>query len=159
MRKVLQSFQYFEVFIADFVRQIYFSNTRMLPKKNSLKFSEILESGDYEKVLELMVDKEILALMYKSMEDIVKYFNEKLNIMWEEDDKAAIIQASLVRNCIIHNNSLADNRLSRVSEYRLNDPITLSTSDVHSYGIVVRQIARHIHTQFIEKYTKNNTPH
>lgn len=148
----LLGYSYFEAFLADLVRDIYLTKPKMLPSEKQLKFDDILNVNTYTEVLDLMIEKEVFSLFYKGMDKIIEYFEQKLNLCWPEDLKEPIIVASYLRNCIIHNKSLADDRLAQISQYNVGDSITLTSVDVNSYGISVRSLARSLFQNSEEKY-------
>jgi hypothetical protein len=74
----LLGYSYFEAFLADLVRQIYLLRPTMLPKEKQLKYADILKTTDYEAILELMIEREIIDLFYKRIDEVVKYFEEKI---------------------------------------------------------------------------------
>jgi len=153
----LLGYSYFEAFLVDLVRQVYLSRPTMLPKEKQLKYGEILKTTDYEAILELMIEREIIDLFYKRMDEVIKYFEEKLNLEWLDDYKAETIITSHLRNCIIHNLSRADYRLSQISEYNVGDKIELSSFDVHSFGLKARKLVRHLYNQASEKHFNSNS--
>lgn len=148
----LLGYSYFEVFLGELIRKVYLSKPKMLPKDKQLKFSEILEANNYEDIIELMIEKENSALFYLSIEKIVEYYETKLTLKWPDKNKNAIIIASLLRNCIMHNMSLADKRLAQISGYQIGQEIQLGSSEVHSYGIHVRELSRDLYKQATERY-------
>lgn len=148
----LLGYSYFEAFLVDLVRQVYLSRPKMLPKEKQLKYGEILKTTDYEAILELMIQREIIDLFYKRMDEVIEYFEQKLSLEWPDDYKAETIVTSYLRNCIIHNLSRADYRLSQVSEYKVGDKIELSSSDVHSFGLRARELVGHLYNQASEKH-------
>ncbi len=149
----LLGYSYFEFFLIDLVREIYLSKPKMLPKDKKLKFVEILNLNNYESILKLMIEKEVIALFYQSMEKIIEYFSNKLGLNWpNEKYKSMTVEASCLRNCIIHNMNYANSRLSEISNYEINEKIQLNSSDVHSFGITARNLVRELYKQACEKY-------
>jgi hypothetical protein len=148
----LLGFSYFEAFLADLVRQIYLRNPRMLPKEKQLKFDEILAAGTYDGVLSTMVAKEVLAIFYKSMDDVSEYFLSKLRLQWPASETKNVVVASHLRNCIVHNNGLADLRLADLTDYKEGAEIALGEADVHQYGISARSLARDLYRQAARRY-------
>ena len=148
----LLGFSYFEAFLADLVRQIYLRNPRMLPKDKQLKFEEILASETYEGTVNTMVEKEVLALFYRSIGEVSEYFLSKLRLQWPASETTRVVVASHIRNCIVHNNGLADLRLADVTDYKEGAEIVLGEAEVHQYGISARTLARDLYGQAIGRY-------
>lgn len=153
----LLGYSYFEVFLTSLIKDIYRINPKMLPKDKQLKFGEIAEINTFDGLVELMIEKEAVALFYQSMENIIKYFEEKLHLKWTDEEKARVVQGSLIRNCLLHNMSLADSRLAQVSNYKIGEEIKLYADDVHFFGIVARALARSLYKQATERYFDNTT--
>ncbi len=140
-------FSYADAFIADLIRDIFLNHPEMLPKKKQLTFETIVNTGNYESILHKMVNHEVHEVMHNGIEEIADYFSTKFTIQWPQQEKQEFITASLIRNCIIHNNSCADDRLGEKSGWHIAQEISLSVSDVHRYGITVRSILRHVYEE------------
>jgi hypothetical protein len=148
----LLGYSYSEVFLADLVREIFKSNPKILPSDKQLRYSEILEVQTHKDIITIMIEREISAIFYPSVEKIIEYFEKKLNLKWTDEQKEKVILASLMRNCIIHNASRADARLSQVSGHKSGEHIKLSPSDVHGFGITMRGLARSLYNQANQRY-------
>ncbi len=152
----LLGYSYFEAFLADVVKHVYHARSSMLPKEKELKFKDVLDCDSYDQVLSLMVNKEVFALIYNSMEKIIDYFDKRLSIQFgDTSDKQEIIKAALLRNCLIHNMARADSRLAAVSRWSEGSFIDLEPSEVHSFGIIGRRISRNIYEQAKTKLLSN----
>jgi hypothetical protein len=124
----------------------------MLPRDKQLKFDEILAAETYEGTLNTMVEKELLAIFYKSMEDISEHFLSKLKLQWPPSERTSVVLASHLRNCIVHNNGRADRRLANLTDYKEGVEIVLGEADVHKYGISARTLARDLYGQAARRY-------
>lgn len=140
-------FSYADAFLADLIREIYSTHPDMLPQKKKLSFEAIVSAGDYDAVISRMVDHEVHETMHKGMAEVAKYFDDRFSISWPESELDRILTASLIRNCVIHNNSVADDRLAARPGWNVGDQIVLSVSDVHNFGISARSVVRHIHAE------------
>ncbi len=141
----LFGYSYFEAFLADLMRAILHRRPAILPQACELKYSEILECGGYDAVIDRMVEKEVLAVFHGSMTDTAAYLAKRLQVPWPEDGgRPALVQASLVRNCLLHNGGRVEARLTQVSTWQAGDRIELSPSDVHEYGIEARDVAERL---------------
>lgn len=137
----LLGYSYFEAFLSDCMKAIYRSRPKMLPGDKKISFRDIVElPKDYD-LIEIGIEREIRGVLYKSVSEQRKYFKERLNINWP--DFPELEEASALRNCLLHNGSIADNRLANASQsWSEGDTITLSSSQVHSFGIHARGFAR-----------------
>jgi hypothetical protein len=134
---------------------IYVARPRMLPRNKKIIFDEIVKAGTYEEVLKTIVKKELHDLFYKNMRDIITYFTDKFQLDWSSDVIEKFVEASCLRNCIIHNMGYADTRLAMFPEYVLGEPFELTSSDIHSFGILARREARNLWKQATTKHLGN----
>lgn len=148
----LLGYSYFEAFLTDLVREIYKTRPQMFPSDKMIKVGEILESNSIDEILDLMIEKEVLAIFYGSMEKIIKHFEKKFQLTWPEDTKVNTIKASLIRNCLLHNGANVDLRLSEVSGWKVGDFIILSSEDVHDMGVKARNLGNLLYKQAQERH-------
>ncbi len=135
---------YVDAFLADLLRECYRSHPRMLPGNKTLTFGDIVAFNDYDSVVTRMIEHVIHEVMHKGLLDIAKHFEDKLSILWLDTDLQELFTASLIRNCIIHNNSVADLRLAARPDWKVGEQISLSVADVHKFGITARKVIRHV---------------
>ncbi len=155
----LLGYSYFDAFLADLVREVYQARPRMLPKKKQLVYSAVLEAESFQGVLDLMIEREVADLSRKSMKEMAQYFGEKLRIEWPEEPMNQAVEASCLRNCIVHNRARADRRLAEVScKYKEGEEIDLSDAEVHQHGLLARALARQLHQQARQKHLQAAAP-
>jgi hypothetical protein len=146
-------YSYGEAFLADLIHEIFKARPIALPHEKKLEFHEILECSTYDDVLESMIDREVMAVMYGSMDKIIAYFQDKLGLQWPRSNKDTIVEANLLRNCIVHNNAVVDSRLAaHGTRWATGATIALTTSDVHTFGIAARAMARDLYRQAEQKF-------
>jgi hypothetical protein len=143
----LLGYSYSEAFLADLMRQVYLARPRMLPKDSEMKYSDIRDFRSFKAVIAFLTEKEITELFFRGMDEVAEYFDQKLGLKWKPDEKTQAIVASRLRNCMIHNAAIADRRLAAVSHYSPGDTIRLRASDVHAFGIMMRDLARSLWEQ------------
>ncbi len=143
----LLGYSYFESFLFDIARDIYLKRPNMLPVKKQLDYKEILEKNNYKEILKSMVDRELVALFFEPIETIIDYFNTKFNVTLNEDNRNKLVEATYIRNCIVHNLNKTNEKLAKVSNYKVGQIIKLTSSDVHGYGIMAREIVRKVYSQ------------
>lgn len=153
----LLGYSYTEAFVADLAREIFRCHPRMLPKKKKLRFVDVLNNADYEGVLEHMIEKEIRGTFSQSMEKIIKYFDNKLGLVWPSGEAEQIVRASCLRNCIIHNMARVDAEMAKVGHYKVGDRIELQSGEIHSMGLRARSVARSLYAQADKKFFSNTS--
>lgn len=143
----LLGYSYYEAFLSDLMRQIYTEKPKMLSPDKKLDFSEILERPDYDQIFSFMVDKELLSIFYQPFEKVIECFDKKFHLKWPPEAIEAAIKASLLRNCIIHNNAVADRRLAQMPGWKIADEIRLTDLDVHQFGLTARRVCLQLSEQ------------
>jgi len=154
---LLLGYSYFEVFLADLMEIVFIRHPNLLPSNKQISFSDIVTCQDYQSLHRLMARREIHEIFYKGVEDIAKYFRERLNINWNERHLSRVVLGSLIRNCVMHNSGRADPRLARVSTYKIGDKIKLEVEDIHEFGLDARALISDLFSQATEKHL--NRPH
>jgi hypothetical protein len=144
----LLGYSYAEAFLNDVARQVYLTKPELLPGDEKLRFKDILGLSDYDNILRHMVETTLFLMLRGSMKEIIRHFEVVLDLHLADDDKQAMIEASMVRNCIIHRMAISDDRLAEFSSrWSRGKPIELNVGDVHAFGIVARRVAAVIRDQ------------
>jgi hypothetical protein len=100
-----------------------------------------------------MIEREVLGIMYNSMDRIISHFQERFGLHWAPAEESTIVEANLLRNCIVHNNGVVDPRLSaHGGRWTEGSTIALTPSDVHQFGIAARRTARNLYAQAEQKF-------
>jgi len=148
----LLGYSYFEAYLGDLAKDIYLSNPKMLPKNKQLNFQDILEKDTFEDLIEFMITKEITPVFFQSMDKISDYFSDKFKLEWPEQQKCKMIEASLIRNCLMHNDSVVDEKLSKIPGYALSEVISLSAEVIHNFGNEARSLSKELDEKAKNKY-------
>lgn len=128
---LILGFAHFEDFLTKMTSKMLFK----YPTKNKIKFdiSRLKELGlDYQQVL---ADEQAKKLT----------FAEKINLIRQifTDFDATLIDeisfANKIRNCIMHNNGFADERLA--PKYSTGSKIFLNSDEINGYGLKARTFA------------------
>jgi hypothetical protein len=138
---LLLGFAHIEDFISKCLEKFLIAN----PEKNQSKVTLqiIKERGD--SLVKYLAEEQSKQLKFsEKIKFIEKHF---ANI-----DKQILTDIKLVndiRNCIMHNNGIADNRVSPL--YKIGEKITLSAFDANSFGIKARKFAEELWVQINNK--------
>ncbi len=148
-------YSYFEAFLNDLAKEIFLSRPSMLASNKTIKFEDVTNSSSYNEIILKLINKELSELFYMNIEDIIEYFSQKLNLTFLEDEKEKLIEASLLRNCIIHNLGVANARLAILADYTEGREFEISASKVHDFGIFARTLVRKIYQEALDKHINN----
>ncbi|QIL38094.1 hypothetical protein G7074_01650 [Pedobacter sp. HDW13] len=131
---LLLGFTHFEDFITKAIIKILIK----YPNKNEIKVNlrTVKEKGD--NLIDFCAQEQARRLIFV---DKIKFLEKNLkgltiNILNDLRD------VNDIRNCLMHNNGLADNRL--MPRYTENQKIILTSGEVNGFGLQSRQLAREI---------------
>ena len=131
---LILGFTHFEDFINKMVVKILTKNSNENKLKISIKKFESL-GKDYKR---LLADEQVDKLVFTDKIKIINKVYDNIN----QDMMAEIIFAKDIRNCLMHNNGIADERLK--SKYELGSKIVLNSGDIHSYGLLARKFSQQL---------------
>jgi len=131
---LLLGFSHFEDFLTKCIVKILTSN----PDKNDFKVTlkTIREKGDG--LISSMAEEQARRLTFAEK---IKFIEKHLSGITPQ----ILIDIKFVndvRNCLMHNNGLADKRLN--PKYQDGQKITFNSGEVNGYGLQARQLAREI---------------
>jgi hypothetical protein len=136
----LLGYAYLEPFLADVARQVYLCRPSMLPRERQLAYPEVVNAASKDDLLHLMVAREVRSVFGGSIEEVQRHFTQRLQLAWPDEPK--IIVASKIRNCLMHNGAIVDERLATAEcSFSIGSTIQLDPGDVHSYGLAARSFA------------------
>lgn len=131
---LLLGFAHFEDFMTKCIAKYLTKN----PEKNDYKVTlkTIKEKGD--NLIVSIADEQSRQLKFaEKIKFIEKHFT---GITPEILTDIKLVND--IRNCLMHNNGLADKRL--IPKYNVGQKIVLTSGDVNGYGLQARQLAREI---------------
>lgn len=131
---LLLGFSHFEDFLTKCIVKILIAN----PDKNEFKVAlkTILEKGDA--IINIMAEEQSKRLTFGEK---IKFIEKNLHGL-RTDLLIGIRFFNDVRNCLMHNNGLADKRLS--PRFQDGEKITFDSCEVNGTGLQVRQLASEI---------------
>ena len=102
-----------------------------------------------------MIKKELLELFYLSMSDIVTKLCKKYIFIINDKEIEMLCKFSLIRNCIIHNSSCADERSAKYDGFNFGEEFEIKSSEIHEIGFKLRSLVRRMYTEAQENHMKN----
>lgn len=143
----LLGYSYFESFLTDLLSAILRNRPQMLPRDRQVKYSEVIESSDKAQLIDKLIRRELVDLLYRSMPNIIAELRSRYGFSITEAEEVALCRALLIRNCILHNSSRADSRLGAYDHYAEGEEFEITASQVHEYGLMLRQWARRMYEE------------
>jgi hypothetical protein len=133
----LLGFAHFEDFLTKCIVKYLIKN----PQKNDYKvpLKTILEKG--ERLVGSLAEEQSRRLIFSEKVKLIENgFNGISTQLLTE-----IRFVNNVRNCLMHNNGIADNRL--IPKYSDGEKIVFTSGDVHGFGLQARQMAKEVWAQ------------
>lgn len=124
----------------------------MLPKDRQLSYSQIIAADSKDAILDQMVKREILDLLYKNMADIVVALKRRYQFTVTPQQETDLCKASLIRNCIMHNSCRANAQLSEYDQFQEGEEFELSSREIHSFGLTLRELARTMFSEAVRNH-------
>lgn len=156
---ILLGYAYFEAFLTDLMVICLSKDPKILIpqgknqiKEKTITYQQLFLADSYEKLVEELIEKEVRNIMYKSMSEVLEYFDKKLKLDWDDSVNNEMIIANKIRNCCMHNNCIADKNLAKAARFIEGAEIQLNVSDVHSFGLKARKFTREIWDSAKSKY-------
>ena len=132
---LITAFAHFEAYLGDMASSIYRERPRKLSGKKELKVDVILtviESGREDAVLDALIDHELRGVLAKSLDEVFTYFKERFQIDLPEPYRKVAIQASMIRNVIMHRGGIADKNMPFINT-RAGESLNLTGRDTVRY--------------------------
>jgi len=116
-KNLADTYSAFEKFLFDCFCAVYTFFPKYLGAQKSISVSDLFIDGDIELCKRNIIELEVKSFIQaNNIIEVIGGFNKKFNIdlssVVSEDDKKQLFELSLVRNLIIHNNSIV-NRVYR----------------------------------------------
>ena len=146
----LLGYSYFEAFLADVAREVLRARPTMLAVDKQISAQVIVQANSYDELLRQVVDSEVRGVFMKNVTQQREYFTAKLQLEWDAAPDLEL--ASSCRNCLMHNNGVADERLARTGDFKVGESIRLRAGRVHEFGLVARNIAEPLWASALKKH-------
>jgi hypothetical protein len=106
------TFQHFVTLFEDFVFDLLRAWLNAYPQtlsKRELKFQTVLDSSDKPQIIEAVVEKELLGVAYKRIEDWFIFLNNLVKLNCPQPDQIAkLAEIKATRDIMVHNKGVAN---------------------------------------------------
>ena len=152
----LLGYAHFEAFLCDLTEDVYLRRPSLLPKKREVKYEDVLIHNTKEEIVLTMVNREIREVFSRKIEDVMQHFEQKLAVPWPSADRKPTIEASKIRNCLMHNGGVVDGRLADCgAHWAIGNAIRLDADRVHQFGIMGRRVATFLWDEATRRHLSN----
>jgi hypothetical protein len=151
----LQFISIFEAFLGDFLRLWFLAHPESLSKKQ-VDFKTILESQDKDAITQVVVDRELNEVTYKSPADWFEYLDKlaKLNVP-NEAEIQQFTEAKASRDVLVHNRGVANktyvSKVGKLARYGIGERIEIPGDYHKATWELVRKMVADISTAAIQK--------
>jgi len=107
----------FEGYLTEIIRHRFTAYPAHLGGKKQVTYREVLESSSKEELVARLVDREVYRLMHEPVAVVLSTLRDQLGfrgLTRQYDD--AVSRLSLIRNCVIHNDSKVSPKLAAVDQ-------------------------------------------
>ena len=156
---IIYSFSLFENYLTKILKDRFLMRPQLLGKNKTLTLDDLLDSDSKDSLVEKFIDSEIRELLYLPINGLfdkmrTKFGFKKLDINYD----LKIRRISLIRNCLVHNNGMVNDKLANEfsSEFNLNQKLELTSKAPFETINVIRKLAYEIDKTF--ENMKNTHP-
>jgi hypothetical protein len=114
----------FETYITMIFEEMFKKRPEMLRSNEIITYKEIIENHD--KILKYLINKELEKIGHFSLEKYLSYFENKINLKFQDEDVNRLQKIYLIRNIIAHNTGIVPQRL----EEKLPQGVSLKNSEL-----------------------------
>lgn len=157
---------HFEAYLRDTLKKLLeiFPKTLSTSKKQ-MSYEDILKHSSGEKIIDSIIERELIEVSFKNITDQIEYLASKFNIRFEYEkgeatwgtdklDIEKLREIFSIRNLILHNNGIVNIKFSKDnpgSRYNISDKIELSEHDVSDAIILLLAITYKISYRATQK--------
>jgi len=145
----------FLCYIKDVLSEIIKVYPDILKSKDTEKLEDILQFDEMVDLREFIIEKKIKELFYKNIDDIKKFFLDRLNLDLFQDKASYIDTIVKQRNLIIHNRGIVSSEFNKhYPDYKIGIQIYFDYADIDKVILEVGNIVTDIDIMIAQKYTK-----
>lgn len=149
----------FDAYLSDVLEEVMLFRPELLRSKKQLTYEKILEIGNFEKLVEYLVKREINELSYKSIRDQTDFYRERFGLVIEESGVSVeqLIELRASRNLFVHGNGIVNHiYLDQVvdSRYVAGDVLIMDIDYFKSSFDKIKMLADYIAEWIITKHVK-----
>ncbi|HYI07802.1 MAG TPA: hypothetical protein VEK57_01920 [Thermoanaerobaculia bacterium] len=135
----------FHIYLADVIRLTLKHEPRLLRSNTVLKAEEILDYNSLDEIVEHLITKKVDELAYRGFHAVLEYVRKGMGatMSLSEDVMSSATRAIAVRNIIVHNRGVVNQRFidqTGASDVSPGSPYNVRTADVLSWGEALRQV-------------------
>ncbi|MFT3911471.1 MAG: hypothetical protein QM737_18755 [Ferruginibacter sp.] len=117
---LVYSLAHFEAFLSEITKELFLAFPLSLSNsKKQLSYEEIIKNNANEKLINIIIQRELIEISFKNIKEQIEYLSTKFNISYkyvkgestwgtDELDIEALVELFSIRNMILHNNSIVN---------------------------------------------------
>lgn len=144
-------------YVTGILKEVYVSKPEILRSNAQERLDFILRFQNMDELVDALAQKKVDELSYKGIDDLEKYFDDRLGVSLFQDDstKDLIVEAIEIRNVIVHNRGKVSAIFKRrMPNYPLHegDEINLTHEKMVSYADATFLFVRDLDSQINNKF-------
>jgi hypothetical protein len=145
----------FETYLYMLVKEMFQKRPEMLKSGATISYKEVIENKD--KLLDLIIGKELEMLGHYNLDEYLKYLDKKISYSVHKTTQDRLKRLYLLRNIIAHNTGIVSdkykNRLPktlRIKENEIHIPTRFLKREVVFIGEVVKRLEKHVNGKVLK---------
>jgi hypothetical protein len=145
----------FEHYLGSLLLRILETRPEILGREKQINIGELFDHPTKESLLATVAEREVRSLFYQSVREWLKALRRRYGLREltnQFDDQ--VVETALIRNCVVHNRSMADGKLAKHSggKHAEGTPIEISQTSVFQATTVLRKLASAIDEAAIQAH-------
>lgn len=143
----IHSYGLFEYYLMKILKNRFLIHPKLLSSSKTLTINDLLETESKDALMERFIDMEVRNLLFLPINGILEKMRNNLGFKkLIEDYDLRIRRISLIRNCLVHNGSIVNDKLSDEysSEFKLNDKLNVTNQIANETITTLRKLSYEI---------------
>jgi hypothetical protein len=140
----------FENFLKNCLRLYFFYQPNVLKSQKTLGYEQIINSKSIEEVISTIIEKELMELFYKSIDDINDYLKIKIGLNLKQNNKWNVFRERFFRrNVITHNEGISNEIYSnKINKEELGKSLNVETEYLAESLIIFSEFIKIVYDFF-----------
>jgi hypothetical protein len=130
---LVYAYALFETYVSDIIRLRLKQHPSQLGMNKHVTVADVLASADNDSLLDVLIEREVYQFMHEPLAAILVRLRERLGLhQFQASFDGALINLSLIRNCLMHNGGRVDSKLAATDPgISIGTKIAVGTDHVH----------------------------
>lgn len=143
---LVDAFAMFEGYLTDVLRACFRTHPKLMGSGRKIDYEQIINATSQEAIIDQMIEREVRNLVYLPISGVLETMRKKFGFSSLVDvHDRSVCELAQVRNCLLHNQGKADQKLSNLSnKYPIGETLHLDMKTLNDAVNTLRKLAYEI---------------